>query len=282
MGTKYSSQSITGYNDTPPPDDGTKVASNVVKWSTHKTKLGDPLKALAEAINTALVDHFDVGPDRKTGNYTTGASDYNRVIEMDNTGLTASLYNEASAGAGYVVTIKNADSGTLTVNVQGGGTIDGSASVTLGGGASQTYMVNSTASEYMAIGGGESSVPGGGTTKMVFVNSAAPDGWTFDATLNDRVLRATSTVGDGGSTGGSWTVSGLTTNTYHRHNVNGTTGSSNNNVAGDGGPSQSWATNVHTHTVNINSNYQGSTSNPVSSNGTWRPNYVDVIVCSKD
>ena len=51
----YSTQTISGYNATPPADDGSQVASNQVTWAKHKTKLGDPLKTLAEAIDTACV-----------------------------------------------------------------------------------------------------------------------------------------------------------------------------------------------------------------------------------
>ena len=51
----YSSQSITGYNAGAPADDGSQVSSNQLEWDKHKTKLGDPLKTLAEAINTAAV-----------------------------------------------------------------------------------------------------------------------------------------------------------------------------------------------------------------------------------
>ena len=50
----YSSQSIAGYNTSPPADDGSEVAANKLEWSKHKTKLGDPIKTLSEAINTAV------------------------------------------------------------------------------------------------------------------------------------------------------------------------------------------------------------------------------------
>jgi hypothetical protein len=279
MGTKYTSRSISGYNDTPPPDDGTAIASNVVKWATHKTKLGDPLKNLAEAINTALVDHFDIGPDRKTANYTTTPSDYNRVIEFDGASLVATLYNEATAGAGYIVTIKNSNSSSLTVNVQGGGLIDGLGSVSLGSGAAKTFIVNSSASEYLQIYGGDSSIPGGGATKMVFVNSSAPDGWTFDASLNDRVLRATSTEANGGSVGGAWAISGLTHS--HTHGMNfSTTGYGGSTFVGGDSPTGNYAAASHTHTVSGNTN--SISTSAVSSNGSWRPSYIDVIICSKD
>lgn len=51
----YTSQSISGYNANPPPDDDTTGSDNQVEWAKHKTKLGDPNKTLSEGINTAAL-----------------------------------------------------------------------------------------------------------------------------------------------------------------------------------------------------------------------------------
>jgi hypothetical protein len=51
----FTSVSITGYNSSPPPDDGSQTSANKVEWAKHKTKLADPLKALAEGINTNAI-----------------------------------------------------------------------------------------------------------------------------------------------------------------------------------------------------------------------------------
>lgn len=50
----YSNVTVTGYNDSPPSDDGTVSAANQAKWSTVKTKLFDPLQTALEAINTGI------------------------------------------------------------------------------------------------------------------------------------------------------------------------------------------------------------------------------------
>ena len=55
----YTSQSISGYNAGPPPDDGSKTSANQLEWAKHKTKLGDPLKTFAEAIDSAVSAAFD-------------------------------------------------------------------------------------------------------------------------------------------------------------------------------------------------------------------------------
>ncbi len=54
----YTSVSISGYNTNPPPDDGTTGAANQLKWSKHKDKIGDPLKNLAESIDTNVLAAF--------------------------------------------------------------------------------------------------------------------------------------------------------------------------------------------------------------------------------
>ncbi len=151
MGTKYSAQSISGYDASPPADDGSKVESNVLEWDKHKTKLGDPIKTLAEDINTALIDHFDVGPDAKVSGYSVGAADYGKTIEVDAASATVSLLAAATAGAGFHCKIKNRNATTLTVDVSGGGTIDGGTSVVLDQYESISVMVNDAADDYMLM-----------------------------------------------------------------------------------------------------------------------------------
>ena len=54
----YTSVAIVGYNTSPPSDDGAKVATNQLEWGKHKSKLGDPLKALAEGIDANASSAF--------------------------------------------------------------------------------------------------------------------------------------------------------------------------------------------------------------------------------
>jgi len=54
----YTSVSIAGYNASPPSDAGEKTSSNQLEWAKHKEKLGDPLKTLAEAVNTNVLSAF--------------------------------------------------------------------------------------------------------------------------------------------------------------------------------------------------------------------------------
>jgi len=127
----------------------------------------------------------------------------------------------------------------------------------------------------------DGGVPSG--AKMIFIETAAPTGWTLVTGYDDKtiILADSPTDDDTPDTGGSWTISGLTVNISHSHTYSGTTGTSNNNTAGDGSASVSWATNLHTHS------YSGTTSTnsavkSISAGSSWRPAYVESIVCSKD
>ncbi len=119
MGSPYVSQASSGYNSSPPPDDGSTVAANKEKWSDVKTKLGDPVKNLADAINTQLRTALDVSPTTTASNYTTQAADHLKPIEVTGT-TTIKLGDCASMIAqaiGYQTTIYNKGTNTVTVGV---------------------------------------------------------------------------------------------------------------------------------------------------------------------
>lgn len=71
----YTSQTISNYNASPPPDDGTQTVANQLSWSKHKTKLADPIKTLAEGINTAVSTTFakTINTDANVANQISGS-----------------------------------------------------------------------------------------------------------------------------------------------------------------------------------------------------------------
>lgn len=54
----YTSVTVSGYNASPPPDDGSTTADNKLEWDKHKTKLGDPLKTAVESVNSNVSTAF--------------------------------------------------------------------------------------------------------------------------------------------------------------------------------------------------------------------------------
>lgn len=120
MANPYTSQAISGYNTSPPPDDGSQTSANTVRWATHKSKLADPIKTLSEAINSELIAAFGKihGNDVlvKSGNYSVGASDIGKVIDFDTGSSTLTLIAVATAGIGFPLTVINTSSGIVTID----------------------------------------------------------------------------------------------------------------------------------------------------------------------
>lgn len=286
MGTKYSTQTVSGYNSSPPPDDGSKIATNVLKWSNHISKIGNPILTLAQAINTTLLAHLDEGPTAQALAYSVVAGDYNTTVEL--AGVNCSLLAVATAGKGFRVRLKNTHaSNSSTVTVSGAGTIDGASSVVLPPKTSSTFIVNAAASEYFEVGHARPSadaiqIPSG--TKMGFFQSAVPTGWTQVVTWND-VVPLIVNDGTGGGTGGSWTISGLAgTQPTHTHGGATLSGSFAQSTASASSGSGAYNANSATVTVTISGNTQSAGNDAVTVTHTpgWRPSYVKQMVCSKN
>ncbi len=150
MGLKYPGSSISGYNASPPADDGTSTESNKVKYATVKTKLSDPSKVLSESINTDLIEHFNNTPIVKSADYTVVAADFNRPIEVSNA-TTITLGTMASLGSNFSATIVNVGSSIVTVDPSGSETILGSLTYILNPKESITIQVNLSQDDWIVI-----------------------------------------------------------------------------------------------------------------------------------
>jgi hypothetical protein len=136
-----------------------------------------------------------------------------------------------------------------------------------------------------AINLGNSVIPSG--TRMAFLQTAVPTGWTQDTSLNDQVIRLNN--GTGGGTGGSWTLSGitigntvLTVDQLPSHDHTGNIAFTQRGSGGDSNPvygpgsgftapfttASTGSGNPHTHTF--------------TNDGAWRPAYVDAVVGVKN
>lgn len=184
MGTKFTDQSASNYNATPPADDGSVAESNRITWAKIKTKIGDPVKALADAISDALVVAFDYGPNSVSTNYTTVAGDHDKTVQMTAAG-TITLLAAATGGAGYTVNISNQHSAAITIGRSGADTIQGAAAdYTLQAGHHITLRVNAGATGYLIIGGDTASKTIGGNLTVngnTVLGDAAADTITMNA-----------------------------------------------------------------------------------------------------
>ena len=134
-------------------------------------------------------------------------------------------------------------------------------------------------------------------TRMLFAQAAAPTGWTQVTSINDRVIRVVS--GTGGATGGSWTITGLTSSHNHTISVAGTaitidqmpahhhTESGHSGYGVEGGSDDVGAQIIintgdtggnqqHTHSASSD-----TVTPAINADGNWRPAYLDVIIAQK-
>ena len=90
MGNPYSAQTISGYNTSPPPDDGSQTAANRVSWSTQKTKLADPIKTLAQGIDAAVTNFGAIAKTQGLQTIWLPAGSFNTRSTLGATGLVSS------------------------------------------------------------------------------------------------------------------------------------------------------------------------------------------------
>lgn len=153
MGTKYTTQTVSGYNSSPPADDGSTSESNKTKWATVKTKLSDPVKTTLEAVNSALVTALDQSARSVSASDSTVAGDHNRTIQIASTitaSITISLGDAATMAAGYTVTVANQSNVACVVDrVTASNTINGTtSSISIAPFESITFIVNSATTGY--------------------------------------------------------------------------------------------------------------------------------------
>jgi microcystin-dependent protein len=176
MGSKYSSQASSGYNASPPVDDGTASEANKVKWSTIKTKLSDVLKTFIEAVNTALVTALDQSCRTVSASDSAAATDHNRTIQVTTSSVTITLADATTMAAGYIVSIANQSSGNISVALATStDTIDTvtNAAPAIAPYETRRYIVNTAATGYITAS--SSGVPTGAV--MDYGGSTAPGGW---------------------------------------------------------------------------------------------------------
>lgn len=131
--------------------------------------------------------------------------------------------------------------------------------------------------------------------RMLFLEATAPPGWTQDTSINDRVLRIVNSAG--GGLGGSWTISGLSASVSvgattlsvsqmpsHSHTVSFQTVNMTQGTVAVHPTLRQQGSNidVSTKATGGGGSHTHSASASISSNGSWRPAYVDVIACTKD
>lgn len=186
MGTLYTSQAAVNYNASPPPDDGSQGANNQITWGTTiKGKIGDPIKALADAINSQLTTVLDLSPRAISTNDSAVASDHWRTLQVTGT-TTITLSDAATMTSKYVVGIANLGTNTVTVTrATAGNTINGTASdFTLLPKQAVVLGVNNAANGYNILSASNAS--GAGIQSLI--------AGTIDSSTGSLVLKGAGTT----------------------------------------------------------------------------------------
>lgn len=191
----YSSQTISGYNSSPPDDDGSETEANRVTWAKIKTKITDPIKTLAESINTAMVSHAATRFGNTVETFSTtktfdGNDEGSVQAFTGSSNTTATLPSAATVGSGWVISVVNNGTAILTIDGDGSETINGSLTKTLS--ANQSAILSSDGSNWYLLGTDPDLI---NPTGMVspFMLSSAPSGWLA---LNRQSIGDTSTSAD--------------------------------------------------------------------------------------
>lgn len=188
----YSSQTISGFNGTPPSNDGSQTTANQLDWDKHIDEIGTPLKNLAEGINSAMVSFAATRFGNSVTTFTTtitfdGNDEGSVQVFTGSSNTTATLPAAGTVGSDWTFGVSNEGSATLTIDGDGSETISGATTKTLEPG--QSVILVSDGTNWRLIGVDPSQV---NPTGMIspFMLSAAPAGW---------VGLARGTIGDTGS-----------------------------------------------------------------------------------
>jgi hypothetical protein len=204
----FTSVVISGYNSSPPADDGSAIATNQLQWSKHKTKLGDPLKTAIESINANVIAAFGkrIGTtiSAHSANYQIVPGDQGKFFSVTGT-TTITLATVADAGDGFLLWIVNSGSGIVTVDGSGAETINGFDSLALYPRDALLVTCNGTAWEGTLIPGVEE-----GSFTGTFAVTVAPGTGTIKWRRHGRKVKlwCDSTI-FGVSNGTSHTMTGL-------------------------------------------------------------------------
>ena len=127
----YTTQTISGYNASPPSDDGAAETQNEATWSGIKTKIGDPVRVLAQDINTQLITSFATTETRlgnlvDSFNYTGALCPHNnlKVEQTSSTSITVTADKLALASTSDVQDIVESVSETITITTAGASGLD--------------------------------------------------------------------------------------------------------------------------------------------------------------
>lgn len=276
----------------------TAVTGAVISSTNVNTQIDDIATALTQSLakNGETVPsanlpmgsfkHTNVANAAATNQYAAAGQVQNGALQWGGTAggtataLTISLTPSIAAYAAgqrfsFIAASNSGGATTLAVNGLTTKTVNN-----VGWAAGDIIEVVYTGSTFTAVSG-KREIPSG--TIMLFFQASAPTGWTQVTSQNDKLLRIVS--GAGGGTGGSWVLSGVSVETsLHFHGIGFNTSTPSElsvEFLGQGGSGLRAASGTHVHAVSGSTDNENTTHSHTS-DGTWRPAYINVITASKD
>ena len=146
----YSSVAISGFNSSPPPDDGSQTDANEITWAKHKDKLADPIKNRQDTINTRLVTAFGkvINTDADEDNPMGGALAFTeKIFTIASGAITPTRSNVVlAAESGATDTLDSMATGSVSDGTLKILSVDTGDTITIndaGGAAGQIHLVDS-------------------------------------------------------------------------------------------------------------------------------------------
>ena len=176
---KFTTTTISNYNQSPPPDDGSTGSDNLIQWSGIKTKLADSIKNYVDSIQNNVNTAF--------GNLYTNIEEHSSDLETAVNAIGASettLVIKSSITVSNDVTVPS----TLTLMFLHGGDLTISASKTV------TFNTLPDAGGYQIFkGSGSVLINEGGDINLKWFG-AVGDGTTDDTTAVRNWIRSAITT----------------------------------------------------------------------------------------
>lgn len=275
----------------------TAVAGTTIEAADYNGQVDDVATALTASIakdgQTVPTANLPMGSYKHTGvGNASAATHYAAAGQVQNssliwggtaggtsTALTISVtpgITAYAAGQRFAfITASSQDGTATTINVNSVGAKTISNPIWASGDVVEVvydgtkfFAVSPTTSDTVVIPSG---------TVMLFVQAAAPTGWTQYTLINDVVPLISSTAGF--VAGGSWYISGLSVESAPHFHAFTSGAASATTPVGIDGPTLPIPIQEHTHSGNTGTE---SANHTHGGNGTWRPAYVTVIICIKD
>lgn len=292
----YTEVTISGYNSSPPSDDGSQTASNQVTWAAIKTKLADPIKTALETVDDRVASAITT-TDAYPATWAAADATVMSTLrgELNAASATAMVFYQAAAPTGWTAVAQN-NKALRVVSAGGtGGTAGGTTaftSVFTSRTIAQSNLPNVswthslTAATHTHTGPSHTHT-GPSHTHTGPSHTHSVSGETdFDGTHSHTYSNAggTDTVDGAGGTNVSDTSSGSTSSDgSHDHTISLTTGAGGTGATGaDGtGATGSGGTGATGASGSL------AVSGTVSSGGSgtamdFAVQYVDVIIATKN